>query len=531
MAILVFVRMAMRNVGRNWNRTGMIIVGMLVASGMMTLSLSFASGYAEGASLSYRRMTAADILIYPNHYVFSGPGDPSLGWEWRTLSADEPVDALFFHPGLTQGYLAPATDGKATSFPIGYVEASAGPATDLGASAGPAADLAASAGPTTDLPADLASAVGAVDGIRQVAPSRLARAFIVLEGQDGTQTRLEVTLRGRDIQTDLDVFDMISVSSHHRYFRPEQDGDWVAFLNDAVPASLPSNGSRLVLEVPSIVGADERGTPVYDYSHPQTFYFLVYGRYRLEVGQATLEGIPQGRKDLPKTWPVAIDEPEVWVPAATFDTIYEAVAGVPQARTGQYGVILDSMSRAKDVAAELARRLPSYSVVTVPQEVSLSGIRFRAKVTSEDPFTVSVTRDYGGRSSLTLDVRAQVAALSFLVAGLLVAANMFILVTQRRREIGVLKALGAGRRDILILFLTEALGYALAGSLLGFLAIRLLTLATIMGSAASLYVGALVTVKAAGVVIGSTVGVSLVFGFLPAWEASRTPSATLFGEA
>jgi len=110
-------------------------------------------------------------------------------------------------------------------------------------------------------------------------------------------------------------------------------------------------------------------------------------------------------------------------------------------------------------------------------------------------------------------------------------ANMYILVTQRRREIGVLKALGAASRDILALFLTETLGYSLAGSLLGFLTVRLITLASIFASSASLVEGALLTLQTAGAVVGLTVGISLVFGFLPAWEAARTPSASLLGDA
>ena len=63
-----------------------------------------------------------------------------------------------------------------------------------------------------------------------------------------------------------------------------------------------------------------------------------------------------------------------------------------------------------------------------------------------------------------------VAAISLIVAGILIMNVMLVSVSQRRSEIGLLKALGARRRDVQRLFLVEALMLASLGAALGLLA-------------------------------------------------------------
>jgi putative ABC transport system permease protein len=119
--------------------------------------------------------------------------------------------------------------------------------------------------------------------------------------------------------------------------------------------------------------------------------------------------------------------------------------------------------------------------------------------------------------ALTLTV-AGIGGISLAVAGILVMNVMLVAVSQRTAEIGLLKALGAPARQILLLFLAEAAMLSLLGALLGVL----------VGEAGSLLLSHLYPVLparaplwavAAG--LGVAVGTGLLFGVLPARRAAR----------
>jgi len=84
-------------------------------------------------------------------------------------------------------------------------------------------------------------------------------------------------------------------------------------------------------------------------------------------------------------------------------------------------------------------------------------------VITQDAVVATFDRILG---TLTLAVGG-IAAISLGVAGILVMNVMLIAVTQRRREIGLLKALGATGRQVRLMFFTEAALLAIAGSALG----------------------------------------------------------------
>lgn len=69
-------------------------------------------------------------------------------------------------------------------------------------------------------------------------------------------------------------------------------------------------------------------------------------------------------------------------------------------------------------------------------------------------------------TALTLTV-AGIAAISLSVAGILIMNVMLIAVSQRNAEIGLLKAIGATSRQVMVLFLTEAAGLSLIGAGIG----------------------------------------------------------------
>lgn len=120
-------------------------------------------------------------------------------------------------------------------------------------------------------------------------------------------------------------------------------------------------------------------------------------------------------------------------------------------------------------------------------------------------------------NALTLAV-AGIAAISLTVAGVLIMNVMLVSVSQRTAEIGLLKALGAAERQILGLFLSEALLLAGAGTLGGLaMAYGAVWLANTQLQGFGLVVP--VWAPAAAAAVSITAG--LLFGLLPARRAAR----------
>lgn len=119
-------------------------------------------------------------------------------------------------------------------------------------------------------------------------------------------------------------------------------------------------------------------------------------------------------------------------------------------------------------------------------------------------------------SALTLFLGA-IAGISLLVGGIGIMNIMLVSVTERTREIGLRKAIGAGRNDIMFQFVIEAVALSLLGGLIGIL----------LGATGSMAVGPMLGFEAAidtatiVLAAGFSAGVGLFFGIYPAMRAAK----------
>jgi putative ABC transport system permease protein len=148
-------------------------------------------------------------------------------------------------------------------------------------------------------------------------------------------------------------------------------------------------------------------------------------------------------------------------------------------------------------------------------------IRHGLKLDQPDDFDLltqdSVLQLYDRVSQATFFALVAISSIALMVGGIGVMAIMSISVTERTREIGVRKALGARRVEILFQFLMEATFLTLLGGMLG------IVLGAAIGWGVHLASGFPISLPwwSFAIGLGFSASVGIFFGIYPAFKASR----------
>jgi putative ABC transport system permease protein len=222
------------------------------------------------------------------------------------------------------------------------------------------------------------------------------------------------------------------------------------------------------------------------------------------------------------------------------------VIGVLEAKGGQMmGVSMDSVIvvpittyqarlfpgmtvRGEDAVQQLAVQIESTEVADIVAADITELLTQRHRITEEgrEDFTIMTQEQMMGMiqqvTGLLTILLGAIASISLLVGSIGIMNIMLVSVTERTREIGIRKAVGAKRRDILLQFLLEAAMLSLSGGAVGIIGgWGVSWLISTFSEAAGISIAATVSPDIVVLAISVSVFIGLISGIYPAMRAAR----------
>lgn len=467
----MFIRLGIINIVRQLGRSTLSLVSLVLAAVALTSSLTVQQGYPAEVYSNYRDWMSGEIMLYPTRFL-STPSDRG-DLQLHRLPQNEFSTLTLFYPHLTrEGFLAvePPRLQPFQAEQVAYLKSH-----PQVIAVNPIYRMAGWLGAKPDSNRTVALRSLMVD-------DPLAKYIVEGETEPGTYANNEPTVW------------LNTKSARDKY------------------QSLPA---KVEITLPRILQAAD-GSLQIDPSNCTTHTLRVAGGYALPTRSVSWRD--ETGNDMAEQ--AFLDISEVWLTEATWRELWEDTADGVEPAALSYGIRVKDLSVLEALVGELQVGAEGWTFISVP---NLKRVADRRAVLDHFERAPQQLWQHEGRlqTGIPLDMSRILAILIYANAGLLMAARMLTGMAERRKEIGVLKALGARQSDIMQMALSESVMLSIIGSTIGFLLVYLAALhqqvsnrlpwAEIVGQLAGNY----------GFVIGVTMIVGLVFGLVPAWKMSK----------
>ncbi|KAF0196028.1 MAG: hypothetical protein FD169_1094 [Bacillota bacterium] len=467
----MLVQLAIANVWRRLSRSTLTLLAMGVAAAVLTSGLSLSQGIVRLAYLEYRNYYGGDIIVFSPGFIGAAPVDELSGQAIvrRVLNDSGFNPLLKLYPDFRVG---------------GYLAEEAWQYRTLS--------------PEWESPSRPA-------GIIEVTPYRVMPAAVRNMGIELKRSPVDI----RPYLTE-GVEPTISLA-----------GEIKAVVN-AYGLPAVGVGDTLQVAVPTFK-LNVNGVPYVDYSQPSAMYDV---RIVGKVAWPTRELIwgAEGATIVEQGY---VHMPELYLTESGWQQVWDEQSGGKEYPLLSVSLRVGDLSQLNVIAAKLEKRFPELAIFTVSrvaQHVERYSLldRFYSipkdlwqSIESVQPYA---PREFGLISSILL----------YLNAGMLLASQMLASVAARRKEIGILKALGSKRAEVVVMVLTEAVVLAMIGAVFGFGLVRLAGIHQAITNGIRLSSILVTTFKELLTVTALTTTVSLVFGAIPAWRVARLTVVEVF---
>ena len=469
------LRLALANIRHRLMRTLITVFAMFLAAAVATNAMSLALGIARGGYSTYRAYYGGDIVVFSPTFVGATAHTPH-GPVQRAILHDSGFNLLtsIFPHFQTQGYLG------FEQFP--YV-------------------------PISDAQLQRLQAMA---GVRAIEPK-----FIMPGYAESWPLRLTVT---NDNLADHLVAGRIPSAGGN-------DGV-LEVVGNAYSWWPLRMGDSISFDVPVFaVGAS--GVPYVDFSQaPRRHTARVVGLAAWPTRQLTF--FPEG-EGTPIHEQGYVHSAEIYLDRDVWQSLWQEQAGGIDYPVLAAAISVTDLSQLNVTAAMLRRAFPELSFMTVP-EIARHVERFALldhfyRIPSE----LWHSADGEMRQAhVPVELGLTGAILMFASAGMLLAGQLLAGLAERRKEIGILKTLGARRRDIVGMILFEGLLLSALGSMAGFALVRGAAIHRELTNQVAWSRVLSGTLEELFIVFGLTAVVALLFSALPAAKISQLPVMEVF---